>query len=113
MQKGTHFKVSHEVRNPISRWRLAIATQLKVETCSASTAVVLGTEEEKTPVYKRAGVGDYSSLIDVTFNVSPCTSPLTSTRRWSFLSDALSASTIFAFPSASNFRNCLSFVTMP
>src|SRR5690348_3209821 len=31
--------------------------------------------------------GFYSNLSDVTFNVSPCTSPLTSTRKCAFLSD--------------------------
>src|SRR6266850_1540007 len=75
--------------------------------------LILRTGEEKTAGAQEVGIGDYSSLIEVTFNVSPCISPLTSTRRWSFLSDALSASTILVLPSASNLRNCLSFVKMP
>src|SRR5690348_13788750 len=55
----------------------------------------------------------YRSLTEVTFMESPSTSPVTSTRRWSFLSEAFSAATICLFPSASNFKNFLSLVIMP
>lgn len=34
---------------------------------------------------------NYSSLTEETFNVSPCTSPLTFTRKWSVSCDALSS----------------------
>jgi hypothetical protein len=55
----------------------------------------------------------YSNLIELTVNVSPCTSPFTSTRRWSFFVDDLRAATNSLFPAASNFKNFLSAVRMP
>jgi hypothetical protein len=39
------------------------------------------TGKRKIPVHERIGFRDYSSLIEVTFNVLPCRSPLTFTRR--------------------------------
>src|SRR5690349_5521702 len=48
----------------------------------------------------------------LTFSVSPFTSPVTSTRRWSFLLDDLSCSTTCLFPAESSFRTFWSGVTM-
>jgi hypothetical protein len=53
------------------------------------------------------------SFKDVTLRVSPSRSPLTSARRWSYLSEAFSAATTSLFPSASSLMNCLSLVMMP
>ncbi len=50
-----------------------------------ATVVLVGAGEpcapEETPAHKRLALQNYSSLIEVTFNVSPSTFPLTFTRR--------------------------------
>ena len=51
--------------------------------------------------------------MDVTFRVSPWTSPLTLTRKWSFFVEALRAAVISLLPAESNLRNFLSSVMMP